>query len=284
MLMPPHPHLTYFATNDGAPALATVQSGTAVTAGGSAHTFGAWIQIHAGLAHASNFVMFRINGVETSADIISATTLNAYFDIGIGPDNANVTVIVEKLCGAQANGMGHMYFMPLRIPPNTPIWARHQNTAASAKGAVAITVWGGNMNPGTLPHMGRVMALGATPATTVGTTVTPTTSPTEDAWTQIVASTTEEYSGLMVSPLFRVDTSTTAKISAIDLAVGGAGAELVVGENLTTEYIFGTGEAHSAVCLFSLVGVPIGSRISARVAGNVAADTACSLIVYGFLH
>lgn len=284
MLLPPHPHHSYFDTNDAYPQAITAQSGTLITAGGSAHTYGSWTQIHAGLTYPSEMVMFRIQGLESSADQPpSGITLNAYFDIGIGPDSGNVTTIVEKLCGAQAYGMGHCYFMPLRIPPDTPIWSRHQNTNASAKGGMSITVWGGNMNPGTLPTVGRVVALGATTASTTGTTVTPT-SGSVDAWTQIVASSADDYAGLMVSPMFRVDTSTTAKNTSIDLGVGGSGAEKVVGHNLTHEYIIGTAEQHSAVCVYSLIGVPAGSRICARASGNVTADSNCSLIVYGMMH
>jgi hypothetical protein len=283
MLLPTHPHLSYITNNADFPAAITAQAGTAVTAGGSANTYGTWTQIHAGLTYASDWVKVAFQGVETSGDVISATTLNAYFDIGIGPNSGAVTVIAEKLGGPNAYGMGHIYFMPLRIPPDTPVWARHQNTAASAKGAVAISVQGGNMNPGTINTVSRIVALGATTASTTGTTITPT-SGTEDAWTEIVASTTDDYAGVMISPMFRVDTSTTAKVTWLDVGVGGSGSEFVVGDMLTTEYLYGTGERHSSICLPSFIGIPAGSRICARAGGNVAADTSCSVIVYGFVH
>jgi hypothetical protein len=174
--------------------------------------------------------------------------------------------------------------MPLRIPPDTPIWARHQNTAASAKGAIQITCSGGNMNPGTVPTVSRIVALGATTASTTGTTVTPANA-TEDAWTQIVASTTDDYAGVMVSPLFNVDTSlTSALISTTDVGVGGSGSEKVVGENLTTEFLWTANEQKSAICLYSLIGITAGSRISTRTAGSAAADGTASQIVYGFVH
>jgi hypothetical protein len=283
MLLPTHPHLSYITNNADFPTAITAQAGTAVTAGGSANTYGTWTQIHAGLTYASEWVKIALQGVETSADVISATTLNAYFDIGIGPNSGEVTVIAEKLGGPNAYGMGHIYFMPLRIPPDTPVWARHQNTAASAKGAVAISVQGGNMNPGTINTVSRIVALGATTASTTGTTITPT-SGSEDAWTEIVASSAEDYAGVMISPMFRVDTSTTAKVTWLDVGVGGSGSEFVVGDMLTTEYLYGTGERHSSICLPSFIGIPAGSRICARAGGNVAADTSCSVIVYGFVH
>ena len=284
MLLPPHPHLSYFTQNASVPTAAGVQCGTSVTAGGSAHTAGTWTQIHAGLTNASDMVMVRINAIETSGDVIAATTLNCYFDIGIGPDSGNVTTIVEKLGGSQAQGLGVIYVMPLRIPPDTPVWARHQNTAASAKGAVQFTAYGGNANPGTLATVSRIVALGATTASTTGTTVTPA-SGTEDAWTQIVSSTAEDYAGFMVSPLFNVDTTlTSALISQTDLAVGSAGNENVIAENITTEFLWSSNEQKDAFCWHTLVGVPAGSRLCTRTAGSTTADGTASQIIYAFVH
>jgi hypothetical protein len=229
-------------------------------------------------------VQVRINAIETSGDVITATTLNSYWDIGIGPNSGAVTWIVEKLGGSQAQGLGVVYVMPLRIPPDTIIWARHQNTAASAKGAIQITCSGGNMNPGTVPVITRVIPLGATTATTVGTTVTPT-SATEDAWTQIVASTAEDYAGFMVSPLFNVDTTlTSGLISQTDLAVGGSGAEKVIAENITTEFMWSSAEQKDAICLYTLCGVPAGSRLCTRTSGSTTADGSASQIIYAFVH
>lgn len=285
MLVPPHPHWSYYTTNASVPTAIGVQCGTSVTSGGSANTYTATpVQIHAGLTYPSEMVVVRINAIETSADVIAATTLNSYWDIGIGPNSGAVTWIVEKLGGSQAQGLGVIYVMPLRIPPDTPIWARHQNTAVSAKGAIQITCSGGNMNPGTVPTVSRVIPLGATTASTTGTTVTPANA-TEDAWTQIVASTTDDYAGVMVSPLFNVDTTLTSLlISTTDVAVGGSGAEKVVGENLTMEMMVSANEQKDAICLYSMVGIPAGSRICTRTAGSAAADGTASQIVYAFVH
>jgi hypothetical protein len=205
-------------------------------------------------------------------------------DIGIGPNSGAVTTIVEKLGGSQAQGLGVIYVMPLRIPPDTPIWGRHQNTAASAKGAIQLTAYGGNGNPGTMPVVTSIVALGATTASTTGTTVTPT-SATEDAWTQIVASTAEDYAGFMVSPLFNVDTTLTSLlISQTDLAVGGSGSEKVIAENITTEIMISANEQKDAFCWYTLVGVPAGSRLCTRTAGSTTADGSASQIIYAFRH
>lgn len=284
MLVAPHPHLSYFPSLASTIAAAGTQYAVSVTSGGSAHTFGAWTQIHAGLTYPSELVLVVINAIETSADVIAATTLNAYFDIGIGPDASNVTVIVEKLCGSNAQGAGRMYYFPLHIPADTPIWARHQNTAASAKGCINVSFFGGNMNPGTLPRIERVVCLGATAASTTGTAITPG-SAAEGAWTQISASTPEDFAGVMVGGLFVVDTTmTSGLLTVMDAGIGSAGNEASIGENLTTQFCYSGNEQVTSFSVPTFCGIPAGSRLSARAAGYTTPDSSNSVVLYGLVH
>lgn len=283
-LMGPHNHMSYAVTNGSVGQAVGTQAGTLVTSG-AANTAGTWTQVHAGLTYACDITQVCINAVETSADVISATTLNCYIDIGIGPDSGNVTTIIEKLGASQAQGLGVLYWLPIRFPPDTPIWARHQNTAASAKAGVQISFQGGNMNPGQFPSFTGMVALGAVTASTTGTSITPNGAGAEGAWAQIVASSTDAYGGLMASPLFNVDTTlTSALVTTIDVGVGGSGAEKVVGENVTRSFIWSTAEQKVAICLPTFVGVPSGSRIVARASGSATADGTNSIILYGFTH
>jgi hypothetical protein len=141
------------------------------------------------------------------------------------------------------------------------------------------------MNPGTMPSCSRIVALGATAATTVGTTITPGASNAEGAWTQIVASTAEDYAGVMLSHLFNVDTTlTTALVGCGDVGVGGSGSEKVVGENITYSEVFTANEQRSSFHMPTFVGIPAGSRLSARWSGSLAADGTNSIIAYGLVH
>lgn len=285
MLVNPHPHLSYVASNASVPGISLLNvSGTLVTSGG-ANTAGTWTQIHAGLTYPSERVVFRIAGIRTSGDVIAATTLNAYMDIGIGPNSGAVTTLAEKLGCSNASGIGSVYFLPLRIPPDTPVWARHQNTAASAKSYVTFTAHGGNMNPGTMPTASRIVALGATTASTTGTAITPGASNAEGGWTQIVASTTEDFAGLMLSPLFNVDTTLTVDLVGCgDVGVGGSGSEKVVGENITWSAMFTGNEQRASFHMPTFIGIPAGSRITARWSGSLTADGTNSIMVYGLTH
>jgi hypothetical protein len=286
MLTPPHPHLSYVASNASIPGVSVANvSGTDVTSSASTNTYGDWVQIHAGLTYYSELVIFRVAGTRTSADAIAASTLHGYADIGIGPNSGAVTVIAEKLSCSNSSGMGAVWCLPLRIPPDTPVWCRRQCTAASAKGRVFVAFHGGNMNPGTMPTCSRIVALGATTATTVGTTITPGASNAEGAWTQIVASTTDDYAGVMLSHLFNVDTTLTSELVGCgDVGVGGSGSEKVVGENITYSLIANANETRNSFHMPAFVGIPAGSRLCARWSGSLAADGTNSIIVYGLVH
>lgn len=284
-LLAPHNHHSYFVTNGSVGTAAGAQAGTSVTSGASANTAGTWTQIHAGLTYGCDYIVVRINGIETSADVITATTLNAYIDIGIGASSGAVMTVIEKLGASQAQGLGVVYFIPVRIPPDTPVWARHQNTAASAKSGVQVSWFGGNMNPYSFPSFSSMVALGYTSASTTGTAITPGASGAEGSWTQIVASTTDDYGGVMVSPLFNVDTSLTSGLhTTLDVGFGASGQEKVIGENLTQSFLWSTAEQKDAVCFPSFVGIAAGSRLCARASGSTTADGTNSVIIYGFKH
>lgn len=276
MLAPPHPHLTYFTTNDSTP---TTTAGTSVTSG-AANTYGTWTQIHAGLTYASNWVTVNLNN-----NFSNNVNRNAYVDIGIGPNSGAVTTIVEKLCGTGASsGVGRQYFFPLRIPPDTPIWARHQNVQASTAIGVQFTATGNNMNPGTMPFVSQIVCLGAVTATTEGTSIT-VGNAAEGNWTQIVASTTAEYAGLMIGGHFTTDTSWSSLFNySYDIGLGASTQEFTVGENITTTMTVSSNEQMVSTSFPTFLGVPTGSRISVRGSCSSTPDSSLSVVVYGFTH
>jgi hypothetical protein len=278
MLSAPHPHHSYFVTNDSDP---TGTAGTSLTSSGSAHTYGSWTQIHAGLTYYSEYVLVNLANTFTNLAV-----RNAYVDIGIGPNSSNVTVLVEKLCGTGACAVtGRVYFFPLRIPPDIAIWARVQHTVASATIGIQFTVFGGNANPATIPAVGRIVCLGATTASTVGTSITVGASGAEGNWTQIVSSTTDDYSGLMIGGIFTTDTSITSlNTYSFDASIGASGQELTVGENLTQNYIVDGNEKIWSFSNATFVGIPAGSRLCVRGSCNSTADSNLSVVLYAFTH
>ena len=283
-LLSKNPSFNYVTTNSSVGADAGTQAGTTVTSG-SAHTYGSWTQIHAGLTYQSSICIVRINAVETSANVISATTLNAYIDIGIGPDSSNVTVILEKLGGSQAQGLGIIYYIPVMFPPDTIIWARHQNTQASAKAGVEVTFYGGVKNVASFPSFSKMVALGAATSTTEGTTFTGMgSSGSEGSWVEIVSSTSENYGGGMISSLFASDTSLQTGLHiTFDMGLGGSGSEISIGENAMHLFTWSSAEQRSGISLPVYYNIPSGSRITLRGSRSVTADSNPSIMFYGLI-
>ena len=282
MLLSPHSHLNYFTTTAS---VAAASFGTTVTSAASANTYGTWTQIHAGLTYASDYFTLML-----SNNFTAATTQNAYVDIGIGASSGAVMPIVQKLCGSHAApGFGKHYFLPIRIPAGQAVWARHQNTVASKNISVLFNTYGANMNPYCFPTFSRAVAIGAVTASTTGTAITPGNA-AEGAWTQIVASSTEDYGALMVSGMFNVDTTMTLNlVTAFDMGIGASGQEETIGENLLIQMPAGQAATANDERVVSIsyptyVGVPAGQRLCLRASGSTTADASNSAIILGFIH
>lgn len=280
MLVPPHPHYGYFYTNDSDP---TGGAGTSLTSSGSANAYGSWVQIGP-----TNGFDYQVDWmiVELNSGFTAATTRNHYVDIGFGTDTSNVTVIVEKLCGSGATtNSGHMYFFPIHIPLGVKVFARTQGTVASSTIKINISVLGGNQNPGTMPKVSAVKAIGPTTASTTGTSITMGATGAEGSWTQIVASSAEDYAGFMVAGPFYVDTNmTTGPSYTFDVGIGASGQERTVGENLTKATIFSASEDWVGWHLPTFVGVKAGTRICIRGSCSGTSESSISAHLLCFTH
>lgn len=276
MLLSSHVHNGYFVTNDSSP---TASAGTTVTSG-TANTYGTWTQIHAGFTYAISFIDINITNLGANT-----TNKNCYIDIGVGASSGAVCPLIEKIGGAgAAPGLGINYLIPIRIPPDTPIWARHQNVTASSAAGVQITAQGGNQNVYTMPNVSKVDPLGATTATTVGTTLTVGASGAEGAWTQVVASTTDDYAGCLLSFFNSGTTHTANVVYTFDVAVGASGQEQSIGENLTRATPVSSSEQFIIIAHPTLVEIPAGSRLSVRGSCTGAVVTTSSVIINAFRH
>lgn len=279
MLVPPHPHYGYFYTIDSDP---TGGAGTTLT-GGAANTYGSWVQI--GPANGFDYAVEWIQ-VELNSGFTAATTRNHYVDIGFGTDTSNVTVVIEKLCGSGATtNTGHMYFFPMQFPSGVKLFARTQGTVASSTIKINLSVMGGNQNPGTVFKNTQIKAIGATTASTTGTAITMGASGAEGAWTQIVASSAEDYAGFMIAGPYYVDTNmATGPSYTFDVGIGASGQERTIGENLTKATIFSASEDWVGWHLPTLIGVPAGTRICIRGSCSGTSESTISVHLLCFTH
>lgn len=279
MLPAPRPDFSYAVTNDSTPAATTAQVGTLVVSSASANTFGTWTQIHAGFTYDVLLALVIIGGCETTGGVRSAVALNCVVNIGIGPSSGSVTTLAESLGGANATPFA-TYMLPIRIPANTPVWAQLSGQVGNMQVGVVISSQGGASHASMFPTCSKVVALGAGAASD-GTAITPGNA-TEGGWTQIVASTSETYVGVMCSPLFNNDSSQTSlQLNVADIGIGASSSEISIAENASETFTWTSGEAKCSYTIPIWRHIPAGSRLSARVAGTTTPDANPSILLYG---
>lgn len=97
--------------------------------------------------------------------------------------------------------------------------------------------------------------------TTLRVSVTAGTNPAKGAYAQLVASTAQDARGIIVTPQ-----AAGGLRSLFDIAVGGAGSEVVIIPNIAT----GEGTGYQSV--FFPIAIPAGSRLSCAVSCSTSAS------------
>jgi hypothetical protein len=121
----------------------------------------------------------------------------------------------------------------------------------------------------------RFATAGAVSASSAGTSLTPSTN-AESAYTQLIASTTFDAQGVLVS---LKNAGATAQ-SVIDLAIGGAGSEV----NIANDLII-SGRVNMSVLYYLPIAIPAGTRLSvrgSRSAASASVRVECLLVGQGF--
>jgi len=116
--------------------------------------------------------------------------------------------------------------------------------------------------------IGSIEAIGIDSANTRGTQIQSSgTANTKGAWTELSASTSFESSKIIIVSTVEI-TSTNGSSIFLDLAVGGAGSEVTIADNLLYSQV---SQTSSKVAVFPLpINIAIGSRVSVRIQSNKA--------------
>lgn len=127
---------------------------------------------------------------------------------------------------------------------------------------------------------GNVIASSAI-SSTRGVLITANTSTnTKGAWTQLIASTAVQASGLMISILAEQSTATVATVFLVDIGFGAAASESVVIPNLAVSCTaYATLASTGVYSYFFPITVPASTRISARYQGSRSNDNLCYVTV-----
>jgi len=227
--------------------------GATVTAG-SANTKGSYTQIVASLARSCSGILLQM---------FVATQVSMLMDIAIGGAGSEIVVIPNlSVSAVGSTNVSGSLFIPLYLPAGTRVAVRCQASTGSATVRVK-SVFITDTFIGLQQLASRYENWGAVAATSRGTLVTASGSvDTKGAWTQLIAASAFTTKWLLIGlqPDFN-------RNYAVDIGVGGAGAEQVVIPNLDPINIsLGT-------CISLPFSIPGGSRVSARAAANVGSIT-----------
>jgi len=195
----------------GTPAAAT--PGTAVTAGGSANTDGTAVTLLSALGHDAHFICITLNGGAGSS-----TATDALLDILVDPAGGTSfsELISDLACGYTASSVAGTgapmarWFFPLWIAAGTTIGAQVRSAAAGITKRVICTVYGEPSRPDMWWCGQGVETLGANPATSKGTTITPGSSGAAGTYTNVGGPTTYRYGAVQLS-LQGPDATATAR-------------------------------------------------------------------------
>lgn len=258
----------------------TANVGTSVTTGASSATKGTPAEIFSATLFDAYKMRLVIGGGSLA---VSNTNSACCVDILIGAATAEV-LIPNLLVGMAGpfNGanVGPRYFeFPIYIPAGSRIAAQAASLRTSQAVRVGVILIGGDGNPS---HRvaGRVVTYGIGTVPN-GTSITQGASGAEGAWAAITASTTERHWGLVPSYQCSATAAQNAAM-AVDIGMGGAGAEVQISEG----HIWHSDAAERMSGPFHtepvIMDIPAGTRLVMRCSSSgtaVAGDGALHALV-----
>jgi len=251
--------------------------GTSVSPSATANTKGSYAQLAASTG---------IDACLMIVEVAPTSGLGAYsIDIAIGGAGSEV-VIAPNLVVQNAFSLTipHVFVVPVQIPAGTRIAARCQSATASDS-AIAVTA---QLFAGSFSQMegaAGVEAIGFVSASTQGTTIDAGgTANTKGAYVQLTASAARDYVGFFfVVDNLNANSSLSSNAQLLDIAIGGAGSEVVIEPNYQIR------RNNSGIAVLPPVSpifaapIPAGSRIAARSQSetNSSPSRSVGLTLYG---
>lgn len=250
----------------------TIAGGGGVTfTCGVANTKGSWAVVSAATP-------WEAHGIYVGLTIKSAAA-DALVDIGLGTA-ANEFVLIPNLywTGGSSSSYNKGFWIPVNIPAGVRLAVRAQSATASLTGLCSITLFEQAMLG--LPSVGRVTALGAITATSLGTALGAPGAGAWGAWTQIAATAGENFKWIM--PVFG-DLSIASRTSGQrfhgQMGLGAAAAEIGLGPEYpwsSSSTSFSTNMHHGF-----WTDIPSSERVVARYGSSAATTLGCGCVIYG---
>ena len=258
---------------------ATSRAGTTLTASGTPHAEGAWVELLASTAATVEKIAFRIRNVA-----VNATDTGMLVDLATGAAASEAAFLNNLDSGGAEVGsastvsQGRTYSFPKRIAASTRVSARPQATVASDTAEVAIMLGQGCVH---VENVGNWVTYGANAAASIGTS-TPQGSGAYGAWTEI--GTTSEAHNLFFVGFDALADTTTAQRDVLVKIGYGATAPGSGGTEISAVWHFGAGAGTEAVAgpfpdwsVYAVVGS--GVKLWAAIASGETENR--GIIIYG---
>lgn len=260
--------------------------GTQITAGGTNHVKNSTItSLLAGSVITQDCYWISIGFFAGSSSGASRRFLtDIYFDPAGGTSWESAPRIPNLAANTPDYAQGGVWYeFPLYIKNGTSIGAACQAETASSTVRVVVAVTGRPSRPTILEAGTKVIAYGATTASTSGGAVTPGASGSMGSYSSSLGTTSADHWWWQTGILF-TDTSQTAVQYWFDMAVGDANRKYVVQRGLLHTNV-GTveqaGRANFSGIYYPAYAQASGANIYVRGVCTGTADSSCSAIVYG---
>lgn len=212
-----------------------------------------------------------------------STTTTVFVDVAVGAAGSEKVIIQDLEFSCTDLGGQHqasqLYGFPVAIPSGTRISARSQvNNASGDSPQVSVILFDGSFSQS--EGYAGVDAIGANESSTIGSTLDPGgVIHTKGAYTQLTASTSRDYVGILAA-FDGQNTGTLGSSQSVDIAIGGAGSETVIVPDIT---FWTSVRTIPWILPFIPIMIPSGTRIAGRCSSSLtgAADRTVGLIVYG---
>jgi hypothetical protein len=254
-----------------------VAPGTAVSTGGGASTKGTPAQLIASTLFDAYKVKIWAWGYGASG-VSSACALDIL--IGSATEEVIIPNLLAGFCGSMGGGAGkgkHWEF-PLYIPAGSRLAVQAAGERVSTSLQVGIELYGGDgYPPWRVGGKVTTYGMGTVPD---GTPIAPGVSGAEGAWTQVVASSSEDHFAFVPSFQLTATISSGARALSVDIGAGAAAESEIGGpyqyDTDTTEIMGGHYSGEPA-----FQDVPAGTRLAMRASSS---STNTGMTFNGVIH
>lgn len=230
------------------------------------HTNGSWAQIISSTSGETTLLSVFVTGIG-----VNARDSSTLLSIGVGASGSESSIISGIAVGSSnvidGQRPGLYFFLPVKIASGSRISARVQSLFPTQQ--VQITIFAYNFGASSFLTTSSDV-IGTNTATSKGTQLG-----ASNAWTEIISSTTKDYSALTLIPSL-ASTNIVSNINAsMEIGIGASGSEVVIGKIeffvITNEFIA------MRINQFNLIGreIPAGTRIAVRQSSSLTDIYAC---------